>query len=398
MRLTQQVTRDVSGIYIKDVPFYVDALGPGAPTFSGKTITNNSTIRQVTGIPRVNTWSLNISSVIVNNSVYYFSATPALAYSFANLSNQTLVQYFTGTGVSTNTLINSSGINVSSTATSLSYLPQITLTAKNINTTNSTGTVSEAVNILLDPASITLANNLTVDSVPTGTFGRLMNSPDLSQTTSNDWTTAHTALDHSRDISGTNNLAIMSGYFTSSGYIPVISAYQNFTGIGGPNYQSLSSTGGYRWSTFRWTAPNGIATSLAFTIHGCTGTNVPTKQQVAPFLNNIKCFYRVEDITNNSGTPANPSEPPAGLGFFSTVWVNALYSSSNFSTLYATLSNTLTFGGLGSGANNITISGTSIQFTVLTPTTTTKSLNIYVTVGLPMNNSIAFTHVTCTAT
>jgi hypothetical protein len=301
--------------------------------------------------------------------------------------------------VDLNTLIDV-GIDVSSTAISLSYLPQITLIAKNINATNSTTNYPTTIPILLDPASITLANSMLVDSAP-GAIGHLMNSPDLSQTTSYDWTTAHTALDHSQDISGTNNLAIMNGYFTS-GYNPVISAYQDFTGIGGYNYQPLSSTGGYRWATFRW-ATNGIPTTLSFTMCGFTGDDQPILQQTKPYLTNILVFYRIEDPAVDSGTPANIAGP-SGSEKYSTTWINALYSGGDeeegksFNNNYADLSNDLTFGGLPQGDSDFTFSDSNISINVLTPNVEDRSLYIYLTVGLPMDNSIAFTHAICNVT
>jgi hypothetical protein len=395
LNLAQIFTGDAT-TYSTSIPFYVDSLPPGiAPSFvSTPSITNGSTTASVTGVPIVNgAWSLTVGSITTNNVAYYFSASPVLTYSFAGSATTPMIATYVGTGQQQNTL---SGSTVMGSTAAFYYQPQITLTLKNIN--NLTAASTQTVNAIIDAASVTLIGRMTSDSAPNGSnIGHLMNSPDLSQSTSNDWTTAHTAVNQSATIVGTNNLQIMNGAFVSkSRTLTAASAYQNYTGLG-PDYSGIGTTG-YRWATFRWYASNGIPISLQFKILGLGGGAAPTtKNATAPYVNNMLVFYRIENLADNNGTPSNVANP-ANDRKYSTVWINANYLALNFSQLYATTANTLTFGGLPNGATDITITGSTITYNVLSPTETGTSLYIYLAVGLPMSQDIAFTGAYSTVT
>jgi hypothetical protein len=379
--------------YRTTIQFYVDSLPSAtAPTFvSAPSLTNGSTTTSVTGVPIINgAWSLTVGASTTNDVAYWFCANPVLAYAFAGAS-ATMLSSITVAGTRQNIL---AGSTITGSTGTFYYLPSITLTIKNIN--GLTATSVQTVNAIINSASVSLIAGMNTDSAPTGLQGRLMNSPDLSGSTSSDWTTAQTALAHNATIVGTNNLQIMNGAFVSKSYTATsASAYQNYTALAGPNYSGIGAAG-YRWATFRWSASNGIPTSLAFQIRGLGGTAAPTvKNATAPYVSNLLVFYRVENPADNSGTPSNVANPANSLRY-STVWINANYLAQNFSQLYATTSNTLTFGGLPNGASDITISGSNISFNVLSPTQTGTAVYIYVSVGIPMNVNIAFTGAYCT--
>lgn len=367
--------------YSRSLQFYVDGLPPGRnPSFVGSpAITNSSTKTWVTGVPIVGgAWSLSVADITTNDVAYWFCASPVLTYDFADASG-TVLESFVGSGSQQNDL---TCPDLSGSTALFFYKPALSLTLKNTNSL--TATTTQTINTLLDVDSVTLINSMT---------GQLMNSPDLSGSSSTDWTTARTPLDHAASIVGTNNLQILKGLFVTKSYSA--DAYQDYRGMSGYDYRGIDETG-YRWATFRWvTANNGIPSSLSFQISGLTGEDSPTDVSITqPYIKNLQVFYRIEDPTYMSGAPSNTVNP-ANVRHYSTIWVNANYLENEFGKFYATTSNGLTFGGLERGFTDITVSDSTITYNVMTSIQNTTSVNIYLAVGLPMNKDIAFKEANC---
>jgi len=365
--------------YSRAFDFYVDSLPPGTkPGFVGTpAVTNSSTITRVTGVPIVGgPWSLSIADISTEDVAYWFCASPVLTYDFAG-SSGTLIESFVGTGQRQNDL---TCPDLSGSTASFLYKPTLSLTLKNTNDLTDTATLT--INTLLDVDSVALINSFT---------GQLMNSPDLGGSSSNDWTTTHTLLDHAASIVGTNNLQILKGLFVTKSYSA--DAYQDYSALGGPDYSGIVDTG-YRWATFRWTTTNsGIPSSLTFQIRGLTGTDAPAAlNNIVPYVSNMKVFYRIED---SAVIPSNTINPENNK-YYSTIWINANYLENEFSKFYATTSKDLTFGGLEHGVTDITISDSTITYRVIAPLQQTTYVNIYLAVGLPMDKDIAFKEANCT--
>jgi hypothetical protein len=230
----------------------------------------------------------------------------------------------------------------------------------------------------------------------------------------------------------TNELQLVNGKFITKSYSGVLDGgYKNYTtdGItGGPNYSDISGNG-YRWATFRWKITGNNITKLSIQISGIknganqdiifynkvAGGGGVTIGQTGP---EFKVYYRIADENDvNGGKPTGKLDDNSKSSKFSTVWINANKVAPTTFGAQATgigENGTQSFSSndLGGTSSASIIDIPQITEQVLIPPArnsiiygnTTNGLAIlslsgtyylYVTVGLPMNNDISFSSISC---
>lgn len=410
----------------REIDFFVDNLPLNtAPTISGYTINNTSTLQQISGVWVCSgVWSLEVSNVQTQNVVRFFHADKLLTFSFANSSThptifQDLLTSFQGNGSTSNTFL-TTPITKTSSSTDIVYRfqPQITITAKNINVTNNTASLSQTINIIIDNPSATLLGQMNNDSEPTGLlYGKLMSVSNASDILlGSQIGNFRNSYDHSIALSttvntnGYNSLQLVNGKFMTRAFTGTGSngAYKDYRNISsGPNYLALGSETRYRWVAFRWRRALGQIKTLRFTIDGIEGSDSslskdPTTSKVLTASGKeIKFYYRTEDQSKSSGDPSDLEDTQnAAGGSISTVWINANKIDENQFSQYA---GKLSYSGLIGGITNstkITLGPGTIQYDVISYNFNLGSTPVYIygLIGLPMDSNIAFKGVKCTVT
>jgi hypothetical protein len=391
--------------------FYVDALSStSTPSITEATITNNSTITWVTGVPMINAWSFDISNIVCTNIISIFSKQNPLWATF-NSSNNTLLNYFIPN--STTVLTTLKNITGSYSIMNLN-VNILNIYAKSIY--NTSVAYPYSTKLFVDPISITLATTLatlptTISTSGNTSTGQLLSSPSFNITSTSDlnnkfngsWTP--TDFNHATSLTTTtNNLQIVNGYFvTPTSVIANDNAYKNYTGYNFtsisssptyPNYSTITDT--YRWATFKWTIANtNFFNTFSIQIN-FEGTDKPTISINAPYLNNIIILYRFEEPT--SPIPSNIISP-GDSALYSTTWINAGYLSdvlNPFSSTYALTDNTYTYGGITNGSTDLNyITNNLIISNLKYPNANINNMNVYVSIGLQMSTKIAFNSVIC---
>jgi hypothetical protein len=384
-----------------NIKFYVDTLSStSTPSITDATIKNTSDTIWVTGVPMVKIWSLNISNIICTNIISIFSIDSPLTYTFMD-KKDILVNYFVS---NTSDVLNGGNKTITGTATGITKTSNIVLTATSIY---KTATKTKAVIMFTDPESVTLATTLTEAST-----GILMSSPvfGIDYTidgktfpTDSSWTPS--AFNHETSLTTNNNLQIINGYFvTPNSAIASENAYLNYSASGFtslnsptyPDYSSITATQTYRWATFKWTTEKIELFSMSINFNG---TDTPTININAPYLDNVIILYRFEDPTTTTPQDVfNPNSVPV----YSTTWINAGYMSSTvaplFNSNYDILSNTYTYGGITNGSTDLsfdTTTLTTLNISNLMCPLGKDIMNIYISVGLLMNKDIAFNTISC---
>ncbi len=398
-------------------------------------------MQYISGV-RVNNgnWSVAISNVVTTNTVYYFYKNPILQYTFMtnpiqNLLTSTSKTSSTGNITFFNTLATPAEIpQVISSSTQVQtyvYRPTITLTANNINTSNSFNTFTtptKYIEMILDYPSVnlvidTLANGDVSPGLPssaatatilTATYGRRMKTSTESyiNTTSitytsvtnnvlnilNDYNTYRNVYSNTELLTenALNDLQIVNGAFITP---PAnINAYINYTAQGGPDYSSIRTTmvGKYRWATFRWqfTSTAFQATRLEFYIDnislgsgytiirgnsdtgGTDTVSLYVKNTLTSTYYNLQLYYRFEQPSlippsgGNGGDPYNVMNSQQDAGSISSIWINAFSNNNydNVADLLAIRAYSGLLGGIRGIDQDMSISQTQVKINVSTPT------------------------------
>jgi hypothetical protein len=329
-------------------------------------------------------------------------------------------------------LIPPAGLNLTGRAsdTAFFYKPYLKLFVYNLNASaTAVATAAIRLPVIFDPTSVALVASFGGGS---GAIGTLMTSLDpraidpATATTAATWAPA-ALLDHSIALTASNaDLQILNGAFvtpvsTGAGAKAYIS-YGDITnvvagsGVGPATTWAAGTLDGtsYRWATFRWSVTT-VLSKLWFRLKGFTGAARPLKLASPgtgnPSLSNgVRVYYCLQD----GGLPPAGQDITAGV-CYSTVWINAALAGDNISgkvttrTYNPSLAAQNGLGGLNSAGDvaggaaagdDIILGGANGVYcpTIGTPRTV-AGVSVFLAVGLPMANNVAFTGVimTCSA-
>jgi hypothetical protein len=418
-------------------------------------ISGDPTLPQVSGIYIAGTGTL-IFNVIgtINNLANYFYLPNPITYTFGGGLNSsipltdltTLTQ--SGTDWTFESPINYITANVNTSATSLTTITSLSLSATNLNATISASTTINT--ILYDVPSYNLINNSNLYPTTCQTLSYL--TPLLPTSGYRVWSNIGTIITNgsydqpsfippyynsgsssyinypylqtwniATDILYNQELQIVNGLYQTSGPSSgnILNGYINYNIYNNNNNADYSGVAFgnnvYRFATFVWKYPgtqiSNTYSNFIFTIknikyNGNTinlGTDGTTGSTYISNNNNTQRFlldYRIESINNNTGIPGsgqgsiwvdgNTNLSTNNSGFITTG--NAI-SATNY---YTPPDNTLvSFPSsssytIGNNGNDLVCSVSSLLYT----TTQNLDLYVYCRIGFPMNANYSFQYVT----
>ena len=292
------------------------------------------------------------------------------------------------------------------------YLNALTLSVIAGNTfANSSAVAAPSIPVLVDGPSYTLVYSTMAQTLPiisnaagsvigfrvtSGTAGAANVPPFNNGGTPY----ANTAYDNTLDITGTQELQVSNGKFTTPTGPGQTYAYQNYSSyryssssFNTLNYSGISATG-YRYATFAWryaSSPSNGYTTLAFRLYNTSGVTITNNLAYAGG-SPIQLYFRIENAA--SSTPTN-------TGNMSSAWVNAnsitppVTSSGNY--FQPSTYTDAPYSGLYGTAANIS---TYTNFPVLVPpmTINAETVNLYCRIGIPMNVNFSFSYITAVTT
>ena len=420
------VTASQSGSFTGSATFtfqYDTAINT-APVISSITFTLASSVyNYVSGVNVIyGAPTFNVVTTVSNMGNYYYSS-PLLRYSnpvtgswsptsetnLANITAGLSGGAFTGPITFTRTL--------TSASLATTYLNALTLscTANNVFTSSS---VVAATNIsaIVDGPSITLVYTTLAQTIGGATLtnaaGAVVGFRITSATAgaanvppfnASGTPYANTAYNNALDITGTQELQVSNGNFTTPTGPGQTYAYKNYTtfyytpsSLNTVDYSSISATG-YRYVTFAWrlgaSYPNPYKT-LAFRLYNTSGVTITNNLGYAG-ASLIRLYYRIEDTASSSPTDGNS---------YSSAWINGnsltqpTTQSGNYFLPGTYTDNT--YSGLVIGVTNVTGPPNYTNFPVFIPNLIIQSqtVNIYCRVGIPMNVNFSFSHIAAVMT
>lgn len=436
-----------------NISYYYDGI-PVTPTLTGITISANNSSSSTTstylcgikvyygtsmvlsvttsGVSNIGKFFYNPKLIVYNvNGVNGDILTNAIETDLTNVTNTTAINSTTGITGALNFTNNNVILTFRSPAIYI-YDLKLTATIYNIENKSVTSSLSNTC-MIYDPSSQTLSNQPAVvtsknsDVIGTRIWSGL--APDNNQNTITTLTNYgknptnpfyyQTPYDHTQLINtgDYNKELLYANYlYQTKGLVLTGLGYSNYTNYSNPDYSTIASTG-YRYLTLCWLLiPTNLSSisNVSFKLNTCTENG----RYVSNFIldngvvnsfdanNNkspITCFCRLESASTsiNSGslTPLSSTNTPWISGNNNTSDNTYVIYTPNFdnSSAGATLYN-------GTGANSITTirdnslanaRASVVTFNVnLGATTLTDNTYLYLRLGFPMGNTVAFQNVT----
>jgi hypothetical protein len=209
---------------------------------------------------------------------------------------------------------------------------------------------------------------------------------------------ASNAYDNTLDITGTQELQVSNGKFTTPGgqtyaYTNYSGTYYTATLTNSVNYNSANIPAtGYRYATFSWKLGGSSGTlykGLEFRLYNTSGVSIINNLAYAGSYP-IQLYYRLEDTA--SSAPTNGTN-------FSSAWINgnsldtSVNPAAGSGTYYKPTTYTDTpYSGLQATTANIG-GYTKFPVYILPVNVTTQNINIYCRIGIPMNVSFSFQYI-----
>jgi hypothetical protein len=358
--------------------------------------------------------------------------TGAIETDLTNVTNTTAINSTTGiTGPLTFT-----NNNVILTFQSpLKYIHNLTVSAKIYNIKNESVTSGLSNTCMIyDPSSPGLINqppiitNKNIALIGSRIWSGL--TPDNNQNTITTLTNYdknptkpfyyQTPYDHTQLINtgDYNKELLYANYlYQTKGLVLTGLGYSNYTNYSNPDYSTIASTG-YRYLTLCWLLiPTDLSSisSVSFKLNTCSENG----SHVSNFINDGGLIYSVDANNNNKSlitcvcrlesvsTSVNSSGSLTSLSSTNTPWIsgNNNTSDNTYVTYTSTFDNTSAGTKLYNGTTGNSISTFSdslkidrpsvVTFNVnLGATTLTQNTYLYLRLGFPMGNTVAFQNVT----
>jgi hypothetical protein len=387
--------------YANDAWMYANMLSP--PPFINFTTVNSTSSEIMIGwdyptqfplaltnswVPTINTLNLQFNAILSNGSSLMVSTLTNVSSPYINYHNNT--SYITGVvlsklpgvnGIKTLTFPDSSVRNAyvhyNTALATLSTSTSNSLTGWYANISPSTNMSTVNFNIFAPPdpplpfdpitsATLTDAAGAIAGFRVSSAIAGLVNVPPFNASGT---PYANTPYDNTLDVTNTEELPLLNGYYYTS--------------------SSLSSVRGYRYATFAWrlgtSYPNPYK-MLTFRLYNTSGVTITNNLMYAG-TSLIQIYYRIEDAVSSNPTDGNS---------YSSGWINgnSLASPTTQSGNYF-LPSTYTvmpYSGLLIGPTNL--SGyTNIPVFIPNIVIQSEIVNIYFRIGLPMNVNFSFSHV-----
>jgi len=409
------------------INYYYDGLF-SAPTSTGLVISANDTSSSTRFIYlcglkvyQGSTISLIVTTQNVSNIGTFFYNPTLIVYTVNNVNGQ-VTTTTTETDLSNvTTIIPSNGMTLPLNFTNnnvllyflntTNYLSTLSLSATIYNTTNSFSVPIASANIIYDPSSqllVTPTPVLTLNTVVYGTRiwsgvpGAEMATASVNNLTNITTPTTpfyyQTQYDHTQSLAGNYNYELLysNGIYQTKG-VGGFMGYSNYSSYNNPDYSTISSSG-YRYVTYMWTISPTTIANLSFRIIGCISSKYTSTFSADNGIINsydssnnktpILCYCRLEDSTIPFSNYTISST--------NTPWINGnsksgiQYTTTNFNSpqLYGTTTNTYVITGT---TNAVATFNVNLGTTVLTNNT-----YLYLRLGFPMGNPIAFTNIMAT--
>jgi hypothetical protein len=383
------------------VSFYYDTFIDSAPTMSSikATLAASTTSKRVSGVNIVQAaiFDLSYSMTNMGNFVY---RNPYVAYgapagiTLAPLTETDLTKitggFDTQNGVFTTGAISARRSDMAGTISSGATLA-VDLSATPVNIHSAGSALSDRINMVVDPATITLVNNFPL-AVPLITASNTtLNTAvsgfhvDSSENTPGYSETLPTSYNHDISLNQNVSLQISSGKFVTKFSTGAPIAYANYSGTyynnvdqNMANYSSIT-TAGTRYATFMWDLSSGGSSfnGMVLTLHDAPLSFANRD------LQDVTIQYRFMEVAHFNTSDSVPDE---SLTKYNSIWINGA-SSSNGSAVtsgnYSSSSNTLY--GMSSASSQ-----SSLILSIPKPTGTV-AVRVVVRVGIPMNKDISFT-------
>lgn len=340
---------------------------------------SGTTTTFISGLPVTSVVNLSGLTYSISGLSNYFTTSGTLKYSLANMLNVTLIDKISSVLSSNTYNATNTGLNVGSV--SGYYLsPSFSLVAKNINN-NANLPVYIQIDILVDSLSLSKNGSVQRYRSPLAAVKTSTNSADYTPELYDNSIALTTS-------GYTHESMLHRGLFVGKGYISGgITAFTNYTAVGGANLTNVSGSGGftdgYRYVTFQTIGGSGAVSNLTLTINFSGSATLST----AAISTRLKLQANGADVDVFFRT----------VGDIESRWINAnSYENGDNLGIYYPISQAGTPLGVQKeiSKSGLTISGTQVVYNLFIPTPFSAT-NTYVCIGIPDSANIGVDTINC---